>query len=155
MNLRFLLPHKFKFVGIVIFIIGMIGAYLRFYLGIKPTVLNVSVFAVYSSFLDTKTFSVITNNISDEIIGLLLSLGLIFINFSKETFEDEIVNSLRLRSFYYSVLTNTIIMIFSILFIYGFAFLNVLIINLFSQLMLYQLFFKLSLILNYKKNSNE
>jgi hypothetical protein len=155
MNLRFLLPHKFKFVGIVLFIIGMIGAYLRFYLGIKPTVLNVSVFAFYSSFLDTKTFSVITNNISDEIIGLLLSLGLIFINFSKETFEDEIVNSLRLRSFYYSVLTNTIIIIFSILFIYGFAFVNVFIINLFSQLILYQLFFRLSLILNYKKNSNE
>lgn len=146
-----LIPHKYKFVGIILLLLGIIAAYLRFYLGIKPTYLNLPVFAFYSSFLETKTFQVITNNISEEIVSLLLLLGLMFINFSKEVVENEIVNSIRLFSFSSSVLLNSVVLFFSVLFIYGFAFVNLLMLNMFSQLLFYQIIFRIV----YIKNKNK
>ena len=151
MVIRFLLPHKIKFVGIVLFLLGLVAAYLRFYAGLKPSYLTVPVFAVYSSFLETKTFQVITNNVSEEITALLLLLGLFAINFSKEVIENEKVDSLRLFSFASSVLLNTMILIFCVLFIFGFAFVNVLMFNMFSQLMIYQIIFRIHYIKNKKK----
>lgn len=151
MVIRFLLPHKIKFVGIVLFLLGLVAAYLRFYAGLKPPYLTVPVFAVYSSFLETKTFQVITNNVSEEITALLLLLGLFAINFSKEVIENEKVDSLRLFSFASSVLLNTMILIFCVLFIFGFAFVNVLMFNMFSQLMIYQIIFRIHYIKNKKK----
>lgn len=151
MVIRFLLPHKIKFVGIVLFLLGLVAAYLRFYIGLKPSYLTVPVFAVYSSFLETKTFQVIKNNVSEEITALLLLLGLFAINFSKEVIENEKVDSLRLFSFASSVLLNTMILIFCVLFIFGFAFVNVLMFNMFSQLMIYQIIFRIHYIKNKKK----
>lgn len=151
MVIRFLLPHKIKFVGIVLFLLGLVAAYLRFYAGLKPSYLTVPVFAVYSSFLETKTFQIITNNISEEIAALLLLIGLLAINFSKEVIENEKVNSIRLLSFASSVLLNTIILILCVLFIYGFAFVNVLMFNMFSQLLINQLIFRILFIRNKKK----
>jgi hypothetical protein len=151
MVIRFLLPHKIKFVGIVLFLLGLIAAYLRFYAGLKPSYLTVPVFAFYSSFLETKTFQIITNNISEEIAALLLLIGLLVINFSKEVIENEKVNSIRLLSFASSVLLNTVILILYVLFIYGFAFVNVLMFNMFSQLMIYQIIFRILYIKNKKK----
>uniref|UniRef100_A0A832DJ75 Uncharacterized protein n=1 Tax=Ignavibacterium album TaxID=591197 RepID=A0A832DJ75_9BACT len=151
MVIRFLLPHKINFVGIVLFLLGLVAAYLRFYAGLKPSYLTVPVFAVYSSFLETKTFQIITNNISEEIAALLLLIGLLAINFSKEAIENEKVNSIRLLSFASSVLLNTIILILCVLFIYGFAFVNVLMFNMFSQLLINQLIFRILFIRNKKK----
>ncbi|MCA2005047.1 MAG: hypothetical protein LDL01_04545, partial [Ignavibacterium sp.] len=76
------------FVGLLLVVLGVISAYTRFYLGIKPSFLTIPVFTIYSSFIDTKTFQIITNNISEEIVILLLLIGLLLINFSKEKFED-------------------------------------------------------------------
>ncbi|WP_337873201.1 hypothetical protein [Ignavibacterium sp.] len=152
---RFLIPHKYKIVGIVLLILGIISAYLRFYLGIKPSYLNLPVFAFYSSFLDTKTFQVITNNISEEIVSLILLLGLLLINFSKEVVENDKVNSIRLFSFVSSVLLNSVILIFSVLFIYGFAFVNVLMFNIFSQMIIYQIIFRILFIKNQKALSTD
>lgn len=145
---RLLIPYKYKFVGIILLLLGITAAYLRFYLGIKPSYLNLPVFAFYSSFLDTKTFQVITNNISEEIVSLLLLLGLLLLNFSKEVFENDKVNSIRLFSFASSVLLNSVVMVFSVLFIYGFAFVNVLMFNMFSQLLIYQIIFRIIFIKN-------
>lgn len=150
-----LIPHKYKFVGIILLLLGIIAAYLRFYLGIKPTYLNLPVFAFYSSYLETKSFQVITNNISEEIVSLLLLLGLMFINFSKEVVENEIVNSIRLFSFSSSVLLNSVVLFFSVLFIYGFAFVNLLMLNMFSQLLFYQIIFRLVYIKNKNKLSTD
>lgn len=142
MNFRFLLPHKFRFVGIFLFISGLVAAYLRYWLGIKPASLTVPVFSVYSTFLETKTFHIITNNISEEIVALLLLIGLLLLNFSKEKSEDELVSSFRYKALFYSVLINSLFLILSTLFIYGFAFVSILMVNMFSQLMIYQIIFR-------------
>ncbi|MEJ5261365.1 MAG: hypothetical protein WHT45_01695 [Ignavibacterium sp.] len=152
---RLLIPRKYKFVGIILLLLGIIAAYFRFYLGIKPSYLNLPVFAFYSSFLDIKTFQVITNNISEEIVSLLLLFGLLLLNFSKEVVENDKVDSIRLFSLASSVLLNSVILIFSVLFIYGFAFVNVLMFNMFSQLLIYQIIFRIIFIKNKKTLSTD
>ncbi len=142
MNFRFLLPHKLRFVGVFLLISGLVAAYLRFWLGIKPASLTVPVFSVYSTFLETKTFHIITNNISEEIVALLLLIGLLLLNFSKEKSEDELVSSFRYKALFYSVLINSLFLILCTLFIYGFAFVSILMFNMFSQLMIYQIIFR-------------
>ncbi|AFH49449.1 Hypothetical protein IALB_1742 [Ignavibacterium album JCM 16511] len=151
MNLKIFLPHKFKFVGLILFLLGIVSAYLRFSLGIKPTFLTIPVFSVYSSFLETKTFQFITNNISEEIVTLLLLIGLLLLNFSKEKTEIELTDKLRLKALISSIFVNTLLMIFCTLFIFGFAFVNVLMINLFSQLLLYQIIFRFLIFRNRNK----
>lgn len=151
MRVRFLLPHKFRFVGLLLVVLGIISAYIRFYLGIKPTFFTIPVFAIYSTFLETKTFQIITNNISEEIVILLLLIGLLLINFSKEKFEDDIVDHFRFKALLYSVLINSILLLLSTVFIYGLAFISILSINIFSQLFIYQIFFRIFIIVN-KRN---
>lgn len=141
-SLKFLLPHKFKFMGLVLFILGLILAYFRFSVGVKPEIMTIPVFAIYSSFLETKTFQFITNNVSEEIVIIFLLLGLAFLNFSKEKEETQLVNHFRFKAFIYSVAANIFFLILCTLFIYGFAYLNVLMVNIFSQLILYQVIFR-------------
>lgn len=155
MIIRFLLPHKIKLVGIVLLLFGLIAAYIRFGLGVKPDYLTLPVFAFYSSYLETKTFQIITNNISEEIVSLLLLFGLLFLNFSKEKIENEKVNSIRLFSFTFSVFLNSIFLILCVLFLYGFAFVNVLMFNMFSQLLIYQISLRILFIKNKKKLSSD
>ncbi|MEP0862479.1 MAG: hypothetical protein HRF52_13665 [Ignavibacterium sp.] len=151
MNFNFFLPHKFRFVGLILFLLGIIAAYIRFSLGIKPAVLTLPVFSLYSSFLETKTFQIITNNISEEIVALLLLVGLLLLNFSKEKIEIEQTDKLRFRALITSVFVNSMLMILSTLFIYGFAFVNVLMLNMFSQLIIYQMIFRFLIFRNRKK----
>lgn len=153
MRVRFLLPHKFMFVGLLLVGLGIFSACIRFYLGIKPSFLTIPVFTIYSSFIDTKTFQIITNNISEEIVILFLLIGLLLITFSKEKFENDIINEYRFKAFFYSVLVNSILLLLSTVFIYGFAFVGILSVNIFSQLFIYQIFFRTYIFVNKHKLS--
>lgn len=151
MYFRFLLPHRFRFVGAFLFISGLVAVYLRFWLGIKPASLTLPVFSVYSTFLETKTFHIITNNISEEITALFLIIGLLLLNFSKESSETDLTNHFRFNALFYSMLANSIFLIIATLFIYGFAFVNILMLNMFSQLMFYQIIFRILIYRNKTK----
>ena len=66
---KFLLPAGFRFVGIIFFITGIVAGFFRFYLGVKPKLLNIKVFAVYSEYLDDlkKWFD---TNVDRRFVGL-------------------------------------------------------------------------------------
>ena len=129
-------------------LIGIPFSIFRFYLGQKPEFFEIKVFAVYSTFLQTKYFSFITNNISEEISGLTILLGLVFLAFSKERIENNYVLEIRLRSLYYSIFINFIILTLSFLFIYGISFVHILILNMYIPLVLFIIFFKYKLYKN-------
>ena len=133
----YLFPNTLRFVGIFLVIVGIALTVFRFYYGQKPDWLDVKVFAIYSSFLQQKYFSFITNNILEELAGLSLFIGLFFIAFSKEKYEDETVMEIRIRSFFYAFYLNTFLTIFSFLFIFGLGFAYYLVINIFSFLLLF------------------
>jgi hypothetical protein len=134
---NFLLPYRFKWIGVVMVFIGLAG--LVFYLFFDFR-LMAPVFAVISSFFDTKIFTTFRTNIADELIMLSFLTGFFFLSFSKEKIESEILDQLRIKAFSKAILANTGLLIFSILFTYGNGFLAILLLNLFSLFIFYLIF---------------
>lgn len=101
--------------------------------------LNVKVFAFFSGYFVEKSqnFSFINDNISNEIIGVLLIVGALFVGFSREKKEDEFIANLRLSSLLWAVYVNYILLLLSLLFVYGTAFLTVMMYNMFTVLIIF------------------
>jgi hypothetical protein len=133
----FIFPHNFKIAGIVILIPALLFTFLRFHLGIKPGFLKQKVFAFYSSFLETKYFSFIENNISEEICAVLLLVSLVFIAFSYEKNELDEFWNIRFKDLFTALYINIIFILISIIFIFGLAFMKILILNIYSTLIIY------------------
>jgi hypothetical protein len=137
----FLLPHTYNRIGLVLFFPSLILLYLFAFAGIKPAFLDVNVFAVWSEYFQTKYFSVIENNISEEITLLLLLISLLLIAFAKVIDENEATMLLRFKAMVLAMYINTVFLIFSIVFIYGIAFVSIVFINLFSGLLVFIVIF--------------
>lgn len=74
---------------------------------------------------------------TNELIAILLIVGLNLVAFSKEKIEDEWVAKTRLESLQWGVYFNSFILIIAIAFIYGDNFLDVMIYNLFTVLIFF------------------
>jgi hypothetical protein len=110
-------------VGWALLIPGIISAIIRFYFGLKY-------------------FTLIENNYSEEITGLLLFLGLFFIAFSKEKIENDKISSIRLRALILSFFINSFMIIISLLFVFGLGFVQFMLINLYSLIVVYIIVFR-------------
>jgi len=111
-------------------------------MGTNVKSLNIKVFAFYSSYLESKYFIWMQHNITQELCGILLIAGFLFIAFSKEKRENEKIQAIRIRSFILTVYVNSAFIVLSLLFTYGIAFLEMLIINIVLGLLLYILIFR-------------
>jgi len=140
-----LLSYRWKWVGIFLSLAGIILAVMYFFFDFSFTL---PVFAVFSSFIETKIFATFTTNFADELILILLITGVGLIVFSKEKHETEMLDKLRLSAIFKSILANTIFLLFSVLFIYGTGFMAIMIFNLISGSVFYLIFFYMA-----KRNS--
>lgn len=131
------MPNNIRIYGWVILLFGLILGVIRFYFGVKPEFLNIKVFAVYSKYFETNYFKVIENHVSEELTALLILVGLFVISFTKEKIENESVSVIRYKSFILTFYINTQIIVLSFLFVYGFGFINILVINVFSPFIIY------------------
>ena len=95
MNSSFLLPNRFKKIGIILFPIGLI-IWIITQRGLFSLDLNHTLKVI------TLTFSFIS-----------FLFGLYFTTFSKEPIEDEYINSVRLRSFQISSITQMVFFLIS------------------------------------------
>lgn len=138
---KLLLPRYFRYIGLFLTIAGIAMSVVRFGYGIKPDFLEAKVFVVYAAYLQTSEFRFITNNISEEICGLTLMAGLFLLAFSRFRVETEEIWKLRTKAFVYSFYTLTALLLFCLLFIYGWGFLMVMTANLFFYLFLYNIWF--------------
>ncbi len=132
-----LFPAKFRIWGLGIAVAGVLLAVLRFSFGYKPEFLNVSVFAVYSRYMDTKVFEVIRNQLIEEISGILVMTGLVIAALSRMKTENDLVNDLRLKSFVISAYANAVFFIGGLLLTFGLGYMFVLILNSVSMLVFY------------------
>jgi vacuolar-type H+-ATPase subunit I/STV1 len=114
--------------------------------------LNLKVFALYSSFLRTRSMVVIRNQMVEEIAGLLILTGLFMIALSREPNESDRVNASRLKAFFISIYLNALFLITGILFTFGVAFIKMMTLYLFSWLVFYIIPFR---ILMYLDSKNE
>jgi len=140
-NSKILLPGYFRYIGIFLTLAGIVMSVIRFGYGIKPEFLECKVFVVYAAYLQTSEFRVITNNISEEICGITLILGLFFLAFSRFKIETEEIWAIRTKSFIYSLYSLTALLVFCLIFIYGWGFLMVMTANLFLYLLIYNIWF--------------
>jgi len=138
---KILLPRYFRYIGIALTLAGTVFSIIRFGYEIKPNFLETKVFVIYAAYLQTSEFRVITNNISEEICGITLILGLFFLAFSRFKAETDELMILRTKAFFYSFYTLTSFLLFCLLFIYGWGFLIVMTANIFLYLLVYNIWF--------------
>lgn len=146
---KLLLPYPVKFAGLFLTFAGLLLGVAYLWLGFR---FSMPVFAIFSSFLETKTFVTFNTNFADELTMLLLFTGLSLIVFSKEKIESEYLDATRGKAMVKALLYNNILLFFSILFIYGSGFIGMLVINLFSCSLFYLFIFYY---MNYKQKTNE
>ena len=79
----------------------------------------------------------VSNNILNEILGILVIVSSLFVAFSKEKSEDEYISKIRLESLVWAVYFNYGILLFSFLFIYNFSFFWVMLFNMFTVLVFF------------------
>jgi hypothetical protein len=84
-------------------------------------------------------------SILDEIAGLLLIVGALFVTLSKEKVEDEYIMKIRLESLLWALIANSILLIIAIFAFYGSDFFLVMNINIVSLLLLFLFKYKLVL----------
>lgn len=136
----FLLPYPVKFAGIILTLAGIVVGVFYLWFDFR---FNMPVFAIFSSFLETKMFVTFTTNFADELTLLLLVAGLLLIVFSREKIETQYLNNAREKAMTKAIITNNIFLLLSILFVYGSGFIGILVINLFSFLLFFLFFFYL------------
>lgn len=96
-------------------------------------------------------FSWVENSIVDEILFIVLIISGLIYAFSKEKIEDEMVSKIRLDSLVWATYFNYISILLCYMFLYGFAFLNVMMIALFSHLLFFIVRFRWVM---YKQNKS-
>jgi hypothetical protein len=153
-NKSLLFPNKFKYLGWILFIPGIIFSIIRFYYGIKLSFLDLKLFAIYSSYFETKIFTVVENNLTEETAGVLILTGLLILIFTKEQDEDDTIQLIRLRSFMLSIFINTILLFIAMITVFGIAFIQVMTFNLISTPIIYLIIFKYS-VYKYRRKLKE
>ena len=142
---KLLLPRGFRPLGFIFIIFGVILGIARFRYGIKPDALNLKMFAFYSSYLESKYLDIIRNNMCEEVVALLLVMGLFFIAFSKEKNETIRISLIRMKALIAAVYLQTAFLLAAILFTFGFAFVYMLIVNMGVFLLFYLIVFRILL----------
>ena len=137
MKTHFLFPYKFKIIGWILFIPSLIfGIYTWISNYDYDVYFRRKVFAIICDPVADKTkyLKVIANGMLDELILCSIIIGGILVVFSKLKNEDELISKIRYESLVWSTYFNFAIIIVATLFIYDFAYFNVLIGNIFSIL---------------------
>lgn len=138
-----LFPRKFRIAGIILFVPAILISIFRFQYGIKPDFLKLKVFTFYSSFVETKYFTLIENNLSDEICALILFASIILIVFSKEENEVDELWEYRFSSMFIAVYANIGITALSIILVFGLAFIKIIILEIYLTPIIYFIVFKI------------
>jgi hypothetical protein len=133
-----MLAYRFKFPGYFLVLTGIIFLVLYYAIDLR---FKMPVFAVVSSFVQTKFMTTFSTNFSDELIFLLLITGFGLLVFSKEKTELESYKSLRYKALTRTIITDIFFMFFTVLFFYGAAFLMAVLINFILPFVIYLLIF--------------
>lgn len=133
-----LLPNYFKYIGYLLLLLAIAFTVGYTWFDFR---LMIPVFAVYSSFIETKMFVSFRTNFADELIMILFLTAFIFLVFASEKDEKREYYFIRFRSLVLAVISNAVMLLFSIIFIYGAGFFSILIFNMISLYLFYLLFF--------------
>lgn len=158
MQTKFLLPNKYKKVGI-----GLMFLSITLLILANFEMLNfledMSIPAVYNSDValfesrNSGFFRMIQDDFHFELISTLFIIGGLMVSFSKLKNEDEFISKLRLESLLWAVLIHFILLVIATLTIYGGDYFNVLVLNMFTILVLFIIRFHFVLYIKEKAKS--
>jgi small-conductance mechanosensitive channel len=138
MKRSYLFPNNFKKIGYAIAIPFALILILHI---CKVPYLNFDfkTFGIISTsgIMEDVWFTATSTDFQATIVPVILIIGLLFIAFSKEKIEDEMIEKIREQSLVWAVIINSIILVLAILLIYGLPYLYLLIIQIFSVLILF------------------
>lgn len=139
MSNEFLLPNKYKRIGLCLLIpVAIVGVILKA-TEMEIFEIKTKVFAIIDGplFEPYEYFKVVDNNITPTIVGALFLVGAMMVGFSKEKTEDEFIAKVRLSSLLWAVWVNYSLLFLCFLFIHGFAFLDIMMYNMFTVLIIF------------------
>ena len=129
MRSKLLLPHRFKLIGLIVFILFLgLGIAVRFYdVGFT--------FFQYSRRANDSIFD--RQDLTDEIALSGIIIGLLLIAFSREKQEDEFISKIRLESLQWSVLINYILLLTATWVVYSVSYIDVMMYNMLTVLLIF------------------
>ncbi|MGC6431509.1 MAG: hypothetical protein ACON5F_10750 [Jejuia sp.] len=126
MKTNYLLPNKYKKIGWILFILGVLT-------GLALQLFDFEEDPIFDfNFIDDFGFDFL-----DEIISILIILGGLLVGFTKEKIEDEFIFKLRNDSLVWAIILNYVILLITIIFIYESDFFTVLVYNMFTPLIFF------------------
>ncbi len=143
-----LINYRWRKWGFFSFLIGLVCSYINSFTQIR---IESPVLAIYSGFMEQSFFAVTQTNLTDELAMIFLILGLLILIITKEKNETEHIISLRYKALIISFVINNILLVLSVLLVYGTGFIGVLIAGLFSQAIIYIISFTILKIRNREK----
>ena len=143
MKKNYLFPHRFRIIGWVLAIIAVVGYLLLPEFHFKMPSLYFDV--LFDDDNESGFFRMARAN-SLTIAMILLTIGLVFIGFSKEKVEDEFVQYLRAQSLIWATYVTAILFIATTLLIYGFSYLYVPFLVFYVFLLLFIIKFRIELL---------
>jgi hypothetical protein len=133
-----LLKYQFKWLGISLILLGIVLTVAYFSFNFR---FLFPVFAVYSEFMEIKTFTTFTTNFADELILIVFLSGFFLLIFSAEKNENTQIQKIRAKAMKNSLLFYFGWLFFSVLFVFGNGFISILILNLILPFVIYLCFF--------------
>ena len=142
MNKNYLFPHRFRIIGWVLAIVAVVGYLWLPEIHFKMPSLYFDV--LFDDDHESGFFRMArTNTLS--IAMPLLTIGLLFIGFSKEKVEDEFVQYLRAQSLIWSTYVTSALFIIATILIYGIAYIIVPYLVFYAFLILFIIKFRIEL----------
>lgn len=146
MKTNFLLPNKFKKIGLVLFILGILGGIYMYATDFDPMdMLQMKVLTIYNDpiFGEPSFFTIIKTGIFDEIMAIFIIVGGLLLGFSKEKIEDEFIYKLRNDSLVWALIVNCSILLIATIFVHGETFMHILLFNMFTPLLFFVIRFNI------------
>ncbi|WP_461130886.1 hypothetical protein [Spirosoma aerophilum] len=139
MKTKWLFPHRFRLIGWLIFVPSLVLGLAALYADFKINGLSANWLSESLTVSSGNAIAHFTENqdLTDEIASIGIIVGLLFIAFSREKVEDEMIGQLRLEALQWSVYANYAILAIAILTVYDMAFFNVMVYNMFTVLLVF------------------
>jgi hypothetical protein len=143
-----LLPYRVKRLGWIILLPSLFLGIMVLYFEFEIPGFEVAI-PYSTAFFSGKPMP---NNLTDELVAIIVIVSLALIAFSEEKEEDEWVTKIRLESLQWSVYANYILLILAILFVYDMHFFEALVYNMYTILILFISRFKYVLRVKFNPN---
>lgn len=157
MNSKILFPNRYRTIGLYLMILSSILGILNLFQVLKFNFLQTYVFAIFALGVNDSNvfFHFFSDNVANEIFSIIFILGALMVAFSKVKHEDEFIAKIRMESLVWSIYFNYAVLIFCILFFYGYGFFFVMVFNMFTTLIFFIIRFHFILYRSKKSLKNE